>query len=203
MLDLRDKFWSFLYCIFFYLNRIIFSLSVVFLAHSPFIQIVIFIFTAIAQMIILGFVRPLKTSKLNRLELFNSYTSLVSSYCLLCFTFFVPDAQIRNDIGYVLILLVVINTVVNLITVASEPASQIYGKIKIAYLKKYGSKQNAAVPKPKLRGNLRIIQERGEDSEEDDIGLTVKGSWVYTRDLDNWKWVEEKQDEKPQTKFST
>ena len=56
-------------------------------------------------MTLLGLVKPLEDQQTNRLEIYNSFSLLCITYCLLCFTSFVADPGTRYDIGFVLVIL--------------------------------------------------------------------------------------------------
>ena len=49
----------------------------------------------IAQMINLGQIEPMLNQSDNRVEIYNSFSILLLTYCLLCFTQFIPDAATR------------------------------------------------------------------------------------------------------------
>lgn len=108
MIDLEHRQISaLLWCLFFFARRIIFSLGVIFLTKSPYFQIVMFIVPTSMVIIMVGLAKPLPTPFENKLELYNNFSILVVSYCLLCFTEFVPDPMARYNIGYAMILLTV------------------------------------------------------------------------------------------------
>jgi hypothetical protein len=60
---------------------------------------------------------PFRHPNYRRLEYFNEASTLVWCHCLFTFTNFVPDAARRYEMGYVFILLVIFNFLVNLLFV--------------------------------------------------------------------------------------
>ena len=122
MIDLRHKQRSaLLWCIFFLGRRIIFAIGVIFFIDYPFFQIVLFILPTLAVLIMVGLASPLETSFENNQELYNNFSILVVSYCLLCFTQFIPDPEMRYNMGYVMVLLTVQNIVVSLVIIVMSP----------------------------------------------------------------------------------
>ena len=83
------------WCLAFFLRRIFFALGVLFLANYPVFQLALFIFSTLGVMIVIGMLEPLVDPFTNNLELYNSYSIIVLSYCLLLFTDFVPDPMAR------------------------------------------------------------------------------------------------------------
>ena len=55
------------------------------------------------------------------MELYNSFTVLLISYCLLSFTSFVQDVEARYSVGYALTALTLQNIIVNLVVIAKDP----------------------------------------------------------------------------------
>ena len=122
MVDLRHRQASaLLWCIFFIGRRILFGVGVIFLKDYPLFQIYLFIFPTMAVLIMVGLARPLATPFENKQELYNNFTILALSYCLLSFTQYVPEAEMRYNMGYFLILLTIQNIVISLAIVAASP----------------------------------------------------------------------------------
>lgn len=90
----------------------------------------LFIIPTLAVLIMVGLTRPLSTPFENKQELYNNFSILVVSYCLLCFTNFVPDPTTRYNIGYIMILLTIQNIVVGLSFIAVDPFKQLKLRLK-------------------------------------------------------------------------
>jgi len=73
--------WPIMFCI----RRAIFAVAVVF-TKNPVLQLMAFTYPTIAVIIILGFIHPLESQYANRVEMYDSITALLLSYCLFCFT---------------------------------------------------------------------------------------------------------------------
>ena len=82
--------WPIVFCI----RRAIFAVAVVF-TKNPVLQLMAFTYPTLAVVIILGYTHPLESQYANRVEMYDSVTVLLLSYCLFCFTEFVPDPNIR------------------------------------------------------------------------------------------------------------
>lgn len=149
MVNLKQKSRSvLLWPIFFIGRRILFALGVVFLLDYPTLQIYLFIFPTLAVLMMVGLAEPLQTPFENKSEVYNNFTILVLSYCLLCFTEFVPVPDMRYNMGYLMILLTVQNIVVSLVFIASDPVRMIKLRIRRcriqrAYRKKMGIKSES------------------------------------------------------------
>jgi len=73
------------------------------------------------SMAILASVKPLTDSLANQLEIFNSCMILLMIYCMMLFTPFVADPEMRHQIGYCLVLLTVLNIAFNILVVSHDP----------------------------------------------------------------------------------
>ena len=106
MIDLRHKQASaLLWCIFFIGRRITFTIGVIFFKSTPVFQILIFIVTTLAVLMMVGLAKPLPTPFENKQELYNNFSILVLSYCLLTFTPYVPNPDTKYLMGYIMIML--------------------------------------------------------------------------------------------------
>ena len=122
MIDLKHKRRSaLLWSLFFLGRRILFALGVIFLIDYPIFQIYLFIFPTLAVLMMVGLAEPLPTPAENKQEVYNNFTILILSYCLLCFTEFVAKPDTRYNMGYLMILLTIQNIVVSLIIIAFSP----------------------------------------------------------------------------------
>ena len=64
--------------------------------------------------------------KLNRLEMFNEVCTLFNTYFLIVFTDYVEDRIVKYNVGYGLVLVVIINMVVNLSLIVGSSAMDMY-----------------------------------------------------------------------------
>ena len=63
---------------------------------------------------------PLATKKSHAFEVFNDCTLLVLTYCLLCFTDFIPEEDTRHKLGYVFITVSLGNIALHLVFILLE-----------------------------------------------------------------------------------
>lgn len=87
-------------------------------------------------MVVLGVVEPLKNRGENKLEIYNSFTILLLSYCLLSFTPYVLDADARYQVGFGMVILTVQNIVVNMVIVGKDPVRMVYLRCRRNYIRR-------------------------------------------------------------------
>ena len=68
----------------------------------------------------LGYFKPLDSPLANRIEIMNECNILVLTYGQMLFTDYIPDPETRNGIGYVYIVVVLINNAVHLIILVRD-----------------------------------------------------------------------------------
>lgn len=107
MISLRSTSSALWYCMTFYIRRVAFAASVIFLASFPFLQIVSLIVPTMLILIVLSEIKPMPSKYEHKLEMFDNLTILGLTYILLCFTEFVYDPVARYKMGYAMILLVI------------------------------------------------------------------------------------------------
>ena len=83
--------------------------------------------------IVVGWYRPFETWKANKLELFTEATTLGVLYCLMMFTNFVGDPEIRYSCGNIFIALILLYTAVHLAVMMKGLLSQ----MKACYRRRY------------------------------------------------------------------
>ena len=126
-----------LWCVLFFLRRVLFAAaSLLLIDHSTF-QIAAFCFASLAVVLALGWIEPLGSAFENRLELANNFGALVMTYSLLSFTDFAPDASARYLMGYFLILLTAGQVLLNLYFIVRDTLT----KLKRTAKKKWAARQ--------------------------------------------------------------
>ena len=75
----------------------------------------LFIFPTLAVLITVGVVRPFIDDGENQFELYNTFSVLLLSYILFCFTDFVDNPLDRYMMGYVMVIFTFQNIIVNLV----------------------------------------------------------------------------------------
>lgn len=106
MINLESSKIAIIWPIFFCIRRAIFAIAVVF-TKNPVLQLMAFTYPTLAVVIIIGLIQPLESPFANKVEMYDSVTVLFLSYCLFCFTEFIPDPNIRYQIGYVMIIMTI------------------------------------------------------------------------------------------------
>lgn len=87
-------------------------------------------------MIYTGYVSPYTTSYKNKLEICNETILLLAVYCLILFTEFVPDPEIRYQNGWAMIFVTFTLIAVNMAVVIATSIQDMVKKGKRGY-KKY------------------------------------------------------------------
>jgi hypothetical protein len=100
---------------FFFGRRIAFVASVILLENFLWAQLAIHINISVFMIIFLFTFCPFESLFAARIAVMDECTNLVLSYCLICFTDFVPEAEIRSKIGLLYIAVVLVNVLVHLI----------------------------------------------------------------------------------------
>ena len=110
-----------LWPVFFMLRRIIFVLGVCGLIEYAVVQIMFYVVPTLFVLFIIGLVKPLESRAANRMEMYNTFTILTMSYCLMCFTQLALDPEARYTMGYILVGLTIKNLLVNISFVMKDP----------------------------------------------------------------------------------
>ena len=83
----------------FFFRRIAFIIVVLRYRETLIMQLAVQNFLSLLIVIYLQWYKPLETKYLNDIETFNEVTALVLTYFLFCFTDFVPEPEMRNNLG--------------------------------------------------------------------------------------------------------
>src|SRR5690606_8497888 len=87
-------------------------------------------FCCLLMLLFFIIIKPFNQRILNAIEIFNEVTLLLCSYCLFCFTEFVPDVQTRYKFGWGFIGIITINIVVSMIILLYNFFSTIFISIR-------------------------------------------------------------------------
>jgi len=116
--DLRLKSDSaMLFVLLFMMRRLIISMSYVFLVDYPVFQWQICMISSVFQSLYVGLVLPYTSSVMNFVEIFNELVCLIICYFYVCMSEVGFDGKIRYDIGWTVILIVLISLLVNLLVI--------------------------------------------------------------------------------------
>lgn len=86
---------------------------VVFMQDKPVFSIFALIYQSIVMITLVGYIPPFKSRLLNYLELMNESFVLLVSYQLFTFTDFLMDAPTRENVGYSLVVTVIMCILIN------------------------------------------------------------------------------------------
>jgi hypothetical protein len=91
--------------------------------------------TVQVQLIIICYCNPYESAFQRRMELFNEAMVTLIMYSIICFTDFIPDINIRYQLGYVSIILICIHFTVNVVVLLKTNFRQLILVLK-RYLKR-------------------------------------------------------------------
>ena len=87
------------YPVFFFVRRLIFAISAVYLQNFLWAQLAIQMMISVVMVMYLKTYKPMDSPFSNRMEVLNECTMIVLVYFLMLFTDFVPNPETRNNIG--------------------------------------------------------------------------------------------------------
>jgi hypothetical protein len=91
----RSDIWSTKWFLsFFFLRRLVFAVSTIYLKDQPTIQIQLYTLLSLLNVIAIAFFKPFEGQRVNYLEIFNELTILTVGTHLFIFTQFVPDEAV-------------------------------------------------------------------------------------------------------------
>ena len=93
-------------------------------------------------MIVIGQIEPLINRQDNAIEMYNSFSILLLTYCLLCLTQFVPDANARYQVGFGMIGLTGQNILVNIYIVGRQPVRELFLRCRAKWIHRDIVKKN-------------------------------------------------------------
>ena len=105
------------YVVFYYIRRLVLSISIVFLGQQLVIQFFFFIFTAITSIILVGFIKPYVHRRDNNEELVNEVICIFIMYHIFCFTDWLPNANVKYNLGFSCLFWNGLNLATNLTTI--------------------------------------------------------------------------------------
>ena len=163
-------------------------ISVVFMAHFTWSQIAINFASSCTMIIYFGFVWPFESHKLTKIEIFNEVTAILLCYTMLCFTDWVPAAEIRYAIGWIFIIMVSLHLGTHMTIVLHNTYSIAKQKAKERFYKRQSLTPQIQVPQravssTKIRRKKTLKQSstplpliaEDSDSEEDERGQNLMG----------------------------
>lgn len=107
-----------LYPLFSLIRRLILVLTCVYLKSYPVFSIFSINFQTLFMIMIVGLMCPYSLRSANQMELFNETCVILINYHLMCFTDFVLELERRDQVGYSLIVVTILNVAVNLLVIS-------------------------------------------------------------------------------------
>ena len=148
----HSKKWSMIDPLFYYIRRWIFAFVVIFLNDYPFFQIAFLIINNLIELILEVFDIPSFFYTNNSLEMYNNYSILLITQCMLCFTDWVYDPDARTSVGWVMIILTSQNILVNLFLTSKQIVMDGYSMLKLlCHLRKHRNKMSTRLMKTMLK----------------------------------------------------
>ena len=131
-----NKKWALFFPLMIIFRRLAFVGSVVLLPDQCFVQIIIQMVLTMVNMSYLLHFKPHASFYSTSVEIFNELINLILMYHIMCFTFFVPEANTRYLIGYSFIGFTVFNLSVHIILMLAEVFQSLHITFKIKHVKK-------------------------------------------------------------------
>ena len=128
-----------IYPFLFILRRLLFMASVIFYADFTWSQIALQFNSSFAMVIYLGHVWPFESHSITRIEIFNELASILLCYMMLCFTDWIPTAQMRYKLGWVYILVISMHLGTHLVLMIKNTYITAKEKARERYAKKRSS----------------------------------------------------------------
>ena len=120
---------------FFYLKRLLIALSVVVVKWILVGQLYVFVLTSIFEIMIICLIKPMNTTHLNDIEVFNEVMTLIILYHIFCFTDFVTDPEMRFNLGYSCLFFNFVHLAVNMYFLITETIQTVRIRLMIVFIK--------------------------------------------------------------------
>ena len=128
-----------IYPFLFMLRRLLFTASVIFMADFTWSQIALQFSSSFFLVIYFGHVWPFESHSITRIEIFNEIASILLCYMMLCFTDWIPTAQMRYTMGWVFILIIAMHLSTHLALMIRNTYITAREKARERYAKKRNS----------------------------------------------------------------
>ena len=114
----------------FIVRRLIFMITVIFMAHFTWSQIATQFAFCFIMVIYLGFVWPFVCHSITKIEIFNEIMAILLCYLMLCFTDWIPRAKTRYLAGWIFIAVICVHLGTHLTILVSNSYKNIRHKAK-------------------------------------------------------------------------
>ena len=184
MINIRRRgTWSMFFPVFFFVRRMTFVWAVCMLYDNNVMQILFYMLPTLILMCHLGMVHPLRELRDNRIEMYNCFTIMCLSYCLMCYTPYVYDAEARYQIGFFMIGLIAQNLLVNIYLVGKDPLRMMILKCRHSFRNRKQIKAKWALKAQKTkmffkRTFTRLTGSKKTDIDELDASANKKSAYA-------------------------
>ena len=96
--------------------------------------------SSIFSVILIGFIKPYDKKRLHETEILNEVVTVFILYHIFCFTDWVPDANVKYELGFSCLLFNFVSLCVNILQIMYFTFRRLYRKARIAYIKHLHSK---------------------------------------------------------------
>jgi len=115
----------------FMLRRVLYAAIMVYWIDRSYFQIQFMIFKSSLAMLYSGYFRPFELPQTNRIELMNEACTLLCTYSLITFSDFVPEAEVRYNCGWVLVVFVLMQILLNLGIIIGSSLIEVIRRCKL------------------------------------------------------------------------
>jgi len=194
-LSLRNGKMVLLQPVWFLVRRLLLAIIVVLLKTTVIWQISLMTLTVITQVIILGRVGPFVEKSKIRFEFFSEVTLMLVMYHMICFTPFVPDVQVRFNLGYSVCAVISFHLLLSFGLLAKRN----HGELKIGYIKWKGKREYTASRKAlkKFWKERKVIRQEARKQKREEMKRKME-----SRGLPRYEESEEEEPESSQSSAS-
>ena len=125
---------------FFVIRRLLFLVAAMFMQGFLWGQLAIQFFSCTTMVIYLMTFWPFEDPKFTEIELMNELTSILLLYHMFCFTDWIPDANVKYELGFSCLMINSVSLCVNIIQILYSTFFKLYRKARTAYFIRQHSK---------------------------------------------------------------
>ena len=111
------------------------------------VQIYIVVAQSLTALIILEYVRPLKSNAAHKNEIFNEIVMTLLLYTLISFTDWVPNMEAKFKLGYITCSLIVLHLMINIFIMLTSSIKEAYRACRLSRHRRKHNKQRVTLQK--------------------------------------------------------
>ena len=93
-----------MYPLFFHYRRLLIPLSVILFPSHIIVHYFTLVMTGVATIMMIGYAKPFQSKMRNMAEITEEVGTIVIMYHIFCFTDWIPDLEVRHNLGYSVIV---------------------------------------------------------------------------------------------------